>query len=181
MFQVVSQHITQVIKEHMAKANELTDATWPTTKPGTYTSESRIQDFMARNPDKTCHFIWHNQQLIGYAESFPRKIGVNNSQLVVLGLGAVCVNTEYRGQGLGALLVRAAFERIDQGEFPLCLFQTGVPGFYHQLNCRTIENRIYNSTSETPEQNPFWDPYIMIYPSQFNGLQTDIDLLGAGY
>ncbi len=181
MLEVVSKYIDKVSKEEIEQVNALTDLTWPATKPKKFTSDSRLIDFHNRNPSKTCHFIHSNENVVGYAESFPRDIGVNQQILTILGLGAVCVHPTFRGKGLGAQLVRAAFSRIDIGEYPVSLFQTGVPGFYELLNCRTIDNRIINSHGNDPLKNPFWDPHVMIYPSQFVGFQSEIDLLGPGY
>lgn len=180
-YAVVSIPISLVDEEAMTEVNDLTDLTWPETKPKDFTDSTRIQDFINRNPKKTCHFIYEAERLIGYAESFPREIKVNAQSIIILGLAAVCVHPERKGNGLGAQLVKTAFQRVDEGEFPLCLFQTGVPDFYNKLNCRTIENKIINSLSKTPNNNPFWDPYVMIYPRQFIGFQSDIDLLGKGY
>lgn len=178
---VVSVPIDLIDEDAIKDVNELTDLTWPQTKPAEYTPESRLQDFYSRNPNKTCHFIYEHAQLIGYAESFPREIYVDQANLTIMGLGAVCVHPSHKGKGLGAQLVRTAFLRVDNGEFKLSLFQTGVPGFYHKLNCRTIENKIINSKSESPKENPFWDPYVIIYPREFIGFQSEIDLLGPGY
>lgn len=180
-YAVVSIPVNLVETSAIEEVNELTDLTWPDTKPKEFTKASRIEDFIKRNPNKTCHFIYEAESLIGYAESFPREINVDNQRITIMGLGAVCVHPQRKGQGLGALLVQAAFKRIDSGEFTVGLFQTGVPGFYEKLNCRTIENKIINSLSDTPNANPFWDPYVMVYPRQFIGFQSEIDLLGVGY
>lgn len=178
---VTSIPVELVEPSAMEEVNELTDLIWPQTKPNHYTSESRIQDFIDRNPKKTCHFIYFDEELIGYAESFPRLVRVDRQEVTILGLGAVCVHPEFKRKGLGALLVRAAFERIDKQEFAVALFQTAVPGFYEKLNCKIINNKIINSLGENPDSNPFWDPYVMIYPRQFIGFQTEIDLLGPGF
>lgn len=178
---VTSIPVELVEPSAIEEVNELTDLTWPQTKPNYFTAESRIQDFIHRNPKKTCHFIYFEEELIGYAESFPRPIKVDKQEITILGLGAVCVHPDYKGKGLGALLVKATFERVDKQEFAVALFQTAVPGFYEKLNCKTINNKIINSLAEIPDSNPFWDPYVMIYPRQFIGFQEEIDLLGAGY
>ncbi|NVJ47239.1 MAG: GNAT family N-acetyltransferase [Cytophagia bacterium] len=178
---VTSIPVELVETSAMEEVNELTDLTWPNTKPSHFTSESRIQDFINRNPNKTCHFIYFEEGLIGYAESFPRLIKVDKQEFAVLGLGAVCVHPKFKGNGLGSLLVRAAFERVDKQEFVVALFQTGVPRFYEKLNCKAINNKIINSLGENPDNNPFWDPYVMIYPRQFIGFQSEIDLLGPGF
>lgn len=178
---VVSIPVDLIDEDAIKDVNDLTDLTWPQTKPAEYTSESRIQDFIKRNPNKTSHFIYENAELIGYAESFPREIYADQAKHTIMGLGAVCVHPSHKGKGLGAQLVQTAFQRVDNGEFKLSLFQTGVPGFYHRLNCRTIENKIVNSQSGAPGENPFWDPYVIIYPREFIGFQSEIDLLGPGY
>ncbi|WP_420386163.1 GNAT family N-acetyltransferase [Roseivirga sp.] len=180
-YAVTTVPVSLIEESAIQEINALTDLTWPETKPAEFTERSRIEDFLHRNPGKFCHMIYDGDQLIGYAESFPREISADQQRQTIMGLGAVCVHPQFKGNGLGAMLVQAAFARVDDEEFTLSLFQTGVPGFYHKLNCRTIDNRIVNSLHDQPEQNPFWDPYIMIYPNSQPGFLSDIDLLGPGY
>lgn len=161
--------------------NALTDSTWPDNATQS-SEEEKINEFHARFPKKTCHCVFEDKELIGYAESFPIHIKIVNKEADVLGIGEVCVNPDYRGKGLGAMLVNSAFSRIDKDEYPLCIFQTGVPEFYRKLGCKLIKNKIINSkNSEAPDANPFWDEYAMIYPSTFLWPTGTIDLLGPGF
>lgn len=181
MSQVISKHIDKVSQDEIDMVNQLTDLTWPDSNIKEKSREERRLQFINRCPQKTCHFIFNNDQVVGYAESFPREIKTSTTKLTILGLGAVCIHPDTKGKGFGAQLVRAAFNHVDEDECAVSLFQTAVPGFYHKLNCRTIKNKIVNSTSDQPNKNPFWDPYIMIYPRQFIGFEGDVDLLGEGY
>lgn len=172
----------QVSESLMLKAEELIRATWPEAHPAEATTDQILADFKARTPNKVCHFILEEDQVIGYAESFPRTINTVEGKRTILGLGAVCVDTAQRGRGLGALVVKQAFERLPENDTDVCLFQTGVPQFYEKLNCRLIDNQIVNSlNTEDPEANPFWDDYIMIYPKQNHWPTGKVDLLGKGY
>lgn len=175
------EHVSEIKETEVPLINALTDLTWPSTKPTSASRQKRLKDFYERNADKTCYFIYDQSKLVGFAESFPRTIRSGPEKTEILGLGTVCVHPDYKGQGLGAQLVKACFKRVDAGEFPLSLFQTGVPEFYHKLNCKIIKNKIVNSLAEDPTANPFWDPYVMVYPREFIGFQFDIDLLGKGY
>lgn len=162
--------------------NALTDATWPETIPKKTEWPERKAAFLKRNLGKQCHFIYHKDKLAAYAESFGRKVNLDNTPFTLMGIGAVCVDKAYRGLGLGAKIVKKCFERIDQGDYEVCLFQTGVPGFYKKLNCRLVHNAFIDSTHPTePKKNPFWDEYTMIYPKDFNWPNGSVDLLGAGY
>jgi GNAT superfamily N-acetyltransferase len=101
----------------------------------------------------------------------------------ILGLAGVFSVPEARGKGLGRTVVRAAFELVDRGDFPYCLFQTSkaVRGFYESLGACAVSNRITNGLTEQPDVCPFWDDVIMRYPSQGDWPEGTIDLCGPGY
>jgi len=122
-------------------------------------------------------------KLIAHAATFPRRITVDGKAMTILALGGVCSHPNFRGQGLGAAVVRAAFARVDRGEFPFCLYQTTEPNrtFYEHLGAAVIANRIVNSLGEKPEANPFWDPLAMAYPVSRPFPAGTVDLLGPGY
>ncbi len=168
-------------KGQILALSDLLDRTWP-ERVKELTEEQKIEKFYARHPKKTCHCVFEGNELIAYAESFPLTIKMVNKEVGVMGLGGVCVDHMHRGMGLGALLVKDAFLRIQNEEFPLCLFQTGVPEFYEKLDCKVIENKVINSKNESdPNANPFWDDYAMIYPSTFLWPSGTIDILGPGF
>lgn len=168
-------------KSQIVSINTLTENTWPENATQS-SEEEKVNEFRARFPKKTCHCVFEGKELIGYAESFPIHIKIVNKEADVMGIGAVCVNPEYRGKGLGALLVNSAFSRVDNNEYPLCIFQTGVSHFYLKLGCKIITNKIINSrNAEAPNANPFWDEYTMIYPTTFLWPSGIIDLLGPGF
>ncbi len=122
-------------------------------------------------------------KLIAYANTFPRTIAVNKQPMTILALAGVCSHPDFRGQGLGAAVVRAAFARIDQHAFPFSLFQTTdeYRGFYEHLGAAVIRNRIVNSLSDKPDAYPFWDETAMAYPATRPFPPGTIDLLGPGY
>ncbi|MGB0141162.1 MAG: GNAT family N-acetyltransferase, partial [bacterium] len=100
----------------------------------------------------------------------------------VLGLGGLNVHPGWRRQGFGRVIVEAVFKRIDGGEYPFCLFQTGIPHFYEKLGCRLIENKFVNSNDPVdPSRSPFWDEYAMIYPATAVWPSGTVDLLRKGY
>ena len=80
------------------------------------------------------------------------------------------------------MIARSAFERVDSQLFPISLFQTGVPNFYLKLGARVIDNRFVNSKNKAaPNENPWWDTSVMIYPSSYEWTEGTIDLNGSGY
>ena len=161
--------------------NELTETTWPDTIIEDEPIEEKRISFQKRNPEKTCH-LYIDGHLLGYAESFPMTINTDSGNVTILALAAVCVSKQARGRGLGAKVVKDCFERVDKGEFDVCLFQTGVPDFYNKLNCKLVHNKFINSLSgENENMNPFWDEHIMIYPSEHQWFIGIIDLLRTGY
>jgi GNAT superfamily N-acetyltransferase len=125
------------------------------------------------------------ERLISTAMCFPREIMSERGPLRVLALASVCTDPEFRGLGLGRRMVQAVFAKVDQGAYPVCLFQTGVPDFYLKQGARLIENRIINSLHQAGDrgsaEHPFWEPYAMVYPTGAYWPRGTIDLLGPGF
>lgn len=129
------------------------------------------------------HFlISEGNKAIAHARIFPREIYTPDGLLKVAALASVCVDANHRGEGLGAAVVRCAFEMVDRGTFPVSLFQTGVPGFYERLGARSVDNKFVNSgCDKDAEASPWWDKYVMIYPGEYPWPEGTIDLNGPGY
>lgn len=130
------------------------------------------------------HTVWDGDTVVAHALTFGRTVRTDAGELPVLALAMVAADPQRRGQGLGAAIVRAAFARIDSGEFPFSLFQTShaVRPFYERHGCVVVENEIVNSLSETdPQANPFWDEIVMRYPAGGDWPAGTIDLYGRGY
>ena len=99
-----------------------------------------------------------------------------------MALSGVCVSPNKRGEGLGKKLILKAFKKIDNSDYKVCLFQTGIPLFYKKLGAKIINNRFYNNKDkENLQKNPWRDNYIMIYPNNYKWPNEDIDLNGPGY
>ena len=120
-------------------------------------------------------------KVVAHASCFPRAITVAGRPMTILALAAVCTRTEYRKRGLGSVVIKSCFARVDRGEFPYCLLQTSHKNraLYEHLGASMVHNRIVNSLAADPHAYPFWDEIAMAYPSGFP--QGDIDLLGSGY
>lgn len=130
---------------------------------------------------------------LAHALLFPRDIQTPAGPLRIAELAAVCSHPDHRGRGrgLGRDVVRAAFKRIDDGAYPVSLFQTGVPDFYARLGARTVENKFINSRWQPPREGespghgtreaPWWNPHVMIYPATYNWPEGEVDLLGPGF
>lgn len=130
------------------------------------------------------HVVFEGEIAIAQSTTFARTVQTSDGDLTVLALAMVASAPDRRGEGLGALIVRAAFDRVDSGAFPCSLFQTSfaVRPFYERLGCQLVENPIRNSKNESdPNANPFWDDVVMRYPSDLAWPTGDIDLNGDGY
>lgn len=162
--------------------NHLTEKTWPESKLAEKSHSEQLASFLNRNPGKTCHLIIEQTELQGYAESFPRKIHVEGTPLTIMGLATVCVQEHHRGKGLGLALVERALARIDSDEFPVAMFQTGVPEFYLKMGCEIVHNRFIDSQNpHEPDKNPFWDDCVMTYTKDYNWPTGEVDILGPGF
>src|SRR5262245_6941807 len=64
------------------------------------------------------HLAWEDGRLVGHASSFERCVISEGLETPVMALSGVCVAPDCRGKGIGAELVRQAFQRIRSGEFP---------------------------------------------------------------
>lgn len=104
-------------------------------------------------------------------------------EFLVLGLGKVCSDPDYRGRQLGATVTRAAFGMVDGGQAPFSLFQTShdVRPFYERLGAIEINNAVINSKADDPTAPAFPHEVIMRYPKGPGWPTGTIDLLGPGY
>ncbi len=129
------------------------------------------------------HLAYRAGDLAALAHTFARTIASPEGSMTVMGLANVCVIKSEQGQGLGRQVVKAAFTRIERGDFKFCLFQTSskVELFYTRLGAVTVGNRFYNSFSEDPMANPFWESVPMRYPAVCPWPASDIDLRGPGF
>lgn len=162
----------------------LVNSVWPNpNKTIMELVEEEISFALELNYESIKRFVvWEENDAIAHAKIFPRTIFSDKMKIKVLALASVCTAVGRRGQGYGKAVVEQAFRFVDQSEFELSLFQTGIPAFYEKLGARSIHNTFINSKNElNPDANPWWDEYIMIYPSNFNFPRGIIDLNGPGY
>ncbi|MFW6061480.1 MAG: GNAT family N-acetyltransferase [Planctomycetota bacterium] len=127
------------------------------------------------------HLVRGSGGIIAKAHSFGREIATPRGRLRVMALAGVCSAPDHRGEGLGKAVAQAALARVDGGEFPLSLFQTGVPDFYRKLGARCVGNRFVDSQADDPQANPWWNDYVMIYPAEADWPEGEIDLLGPAW
>ena len=140
------------------------------------------------------HVIEQGDRVLAAGYSFGRRIATPSGPMTVLAMGGVCCEPASRGRGLGKAIVLSAFGRVDDGTFPLALYQTtpAVRAFYEKLGARQIDNLVINSLDiksagpqppSAPQQpkRAFWDPIVMIYPAAAPWPQGTVDLLGPGY
>ena len=187
---IVDQEISVQLIESLAsdiKSHQVIDIlslmnlTWPDDDTEKSVDE-KVAGFYEDHSEKICYCLCQDKELVGYAESIPLTIKIENNWLAVLGLGGLNVHPGWRRQGFGRVIVEAVFKRIDASEYPYCLFQTGIPHFYEKLGCRLIENKFVNSNDPVDtSRNPFWDEYAMIYPATAIWPSGTVDLLRKGF
>lgn len=174
----------ELTREQFHRILKLENKIWPHPAKSIDELASEAFDFAQKNPDPWIRqlVIWEKDQAIAHARIFPRTIITEKGALRIMALASVCVLEEKRGKGHGKLVVEQAFRRLDESEFSLVLFQTGVPGFYRKLGAKNISNTFYNSqNSSNPDKNPWWEANIMIYPESYDFPPGKVDLKGFGY
>jgi predicted GNAT family N-acyltransferase len=166
---------------------ELLVKVWP--KPGK-TVEFRQQQMLDMGhgydgPDAQAPrsaLIRENSRVIAHAALIPRTISTTAGEFNIAGLARVCTDPDYRGHGLGELVVKAIFDAVDDGAFRFALFQTNsrIQPFYEKLGACLVTNPLINSQSQDLH-DPFWDEIKMRYPKDGGWPEGQIDLRGPGY
>lgn len=129
------------------------------------------------------HLLESGGELLAACLTFEREICFleSGTRKTVLGLAGVCTSPRRRGCGYGKKLVENALERLG-GDIEICLFQTGVPGFYQRFGAYFVENQFVNSLNvDDPEANPWWDKCTMAIGGREKWPTGRVDLLGAAY
>ena len=189
MYTLTQSENAKLSEEEIVAVVSLVNSVWPHPEK---TLEELVQGFkpayeryfapyrMSRPPIR--FMAWRDGRLAGHAFTFERPMSIDGVETPVMALAQVCVEPQFRGNGLGARLVRSAFQRLPGEEFRLSIFQTTVPGFYEKLGARTVENRFINSRNpDDSDARPWKDGVIMIYPKGYAWPDGSIDLNGPGY
>ena len=185
--QVQQQLLTEISEADALAIGELLSATWPGRD-----REERAEQLLTlgreyEGPKKLAprsFVVFDKDRVIAHAQAFARRIAIGDQRLLIQALAKVTSASDRRGEGLGALVVQACFDLVDQGQFEHSFFQTSfeVEPFYKQLGCCRVESRVVNSLNhEDPDANPFWDRIAMRYPASAPWPDGVIDLLGPGY
>ena len=104
---------------------------------------------------------------VASAKTFRREIRTESGPMTILALAGVACLETHRGRGFGKAVVEASFDRVRDGAFEICLFQTTTPvrPFYENLDCAAVENPTVNTlNAEVPGARPWWDPEVMVFP-----------------
>ena len=157
--------------------------------PGRNSFDEAFENFKKNIPVYARHgsdghrfVIWEGDRVIAHANIFAREVHTERGSIRLGALSAVCAHPDYRKQGLGARVVRAAFKLIDNGVFPVSLWMTTVPIFYEKLGARIVENTWANSqNTEDPTTDPWPAEQKMIYPASYAWPAGQIDLNGSAY
>ncbi|MGB5850221.1 MAG: GNAT family N-acetyltransferase [Ignavibacteriaceae bacterium] len=157
---------------------------WPNPEKsiGVLVDEIREKITLGQKSNDIRFVIWNEEKCIAHARIFPCKIFTPSNELIVIALADVCVSKSRRKEGLGKALVEKAFEEVKKHEGMVCLFQTDIPKFYEKLDSKIVMNKFHNSkNTKNPKANPWWNDYVMIFPSYINFPPGNIDLNGYGY
>lgn len=181
--------LTDIREEEALAVGTLLASVWPKPDRGPVERAQQIKaigrDFDGpESQAPISYLIVDDDAVIGHSLTFARKVATAEGELTVMALAMVATDPERRGQGLGAAVVEAAFERIRLADFACCLYQTSfaVEPFYERLGACRVTNPLVNSLSETdPRANPFSDDIVMRYPASAAWPEGEIDLLGNGY
>jgi predicted N-acetyltransferase YhbS len=169
----------------------LSHSVWPDPTRNVAERVEELSEYIKENQELVSStrrlVIWEADRAIAIGKTFPRKIHVLNSKgrpnedVTVLALSGVCAASDYRGSGLGAAIVKAAFGSLTKA-LPVTLFQTGVPAFYEKLGARLVDNRFVDYQNlEDPMANPWREDYVMIYPACQQWWKSTIDLNGPAW
>jgi len=179
---ILSEHADETLTERQVRSIVgLIQSVWPSKDK---TIPETVAEWLNRSPvaGRMRFVLWENDEAIAHAHTFGREIFTTKGSLKQMALSAVCVAEHRRGEGLGARLMRKVFECVDEGVWPVSLFQTPVPGFYKNLGGRIVDNEFVNSrNTEDPKANPWWEAEVMIYPADFAWPEGRIDMNGTGY
>ncbi len=179
-----------LVKKEIVAVVSLLDSIWPNeekTVPQLVKAFPEVQrhcrvSYPGSTHESRRHVVWDGGELIAHALTFERPVISKNREISVMALARVCVTPVHRGKGIGADIIRSAFQRVDSGEFSVSLFQTTIPAFYERLGAVTVANQFVNSRNDVaPDTNPWSDEWIMIYPGDFPWPTGLIDLNGPGY
>ena len=119
---------------------------------------------------------------MAHASLFAREVHTEFGSIRLGAQSSVCTHVDYRRRGFGAQVVRAAFDLVDNGTFPVALWMTTIPVFYEKLEARIIHNNWINSqNTENPKADPWPDEQKMISPASYAWPTGQIDLNGSAY
>lgn len=186
--QLESLKVSQLTPADALAIGELVSQTWPNPEKDAATRAKHLLASAARyNGPETqsprVFIVRDGDRVISHASIEPRTILVGDSETTIAALAKVCCNPNYRGKGLGAMVVEGVFRLVDEGAFTASLFQTShaVRSFYEHLGACVVEAPITDSTASDPTANPFWDDLVMRYPANGEWPAGEIDLRGPGY
>jgi predicted N-acetyltransferase YhbS len=157
----------------------LINETWPPSDNQIASINDDLQEFFNSEPEEIHVVAKIEKMVVGYAKTFVRKIRIDGKLVRNMALACVCVRKEFQKNGIGKKIVKKVFEPVDNEKFALSIFQTAVPQFYEKVGAKKIFNKCINSQNDN--ENPWWDPNIMIYPGTYKIDVTEIDLMGKGY
>ncbi len=153
--------------------------TWPPKEGPVITMEDDMKKFFGSKPDERHIIIKNENKIVGYAKTFTRDIQIGDKNIHNCALACVCVHEKFRKNGYGKLIVKKALSPVDGNQYECSLFQTAVPEFYEKIGAKRIFNKCVISKDNS--ENPWWDPYLIIYPKKFLLEEDVIVLMGRGY
>jgi len=177
--ELVSGSITP---ETAGKIVRFLDRVWPSQDPDYSSMAQGVHDWVREDPSIQLLLVWKENKLVGHARLFQRVVKCEGRQIALLALSSVCSHPLFRGQGIGRILVERAFEEVNLSHYPVCLFQTEKNDFYKRLGAVEVKNTFTNKLNKrSPQDNPWWEPHVMIYPDYPHWPEGAIDLNGPAF
>ncbi len=175
---IITTHST-ITHSDKIRIIQLVRSIWPSKDGIEHSNEEELELFFADRPEERHIIFKYDNVVSGYARVFLREIMIGERLFRNCALACVCVDESQRLRGYGHQIVRQAFKLVDTGHYDCSLFQTAVPRFYEKLGAKVIYNTCVNS--HDGNSNPWWDKFIMIYPSSVETSEYIIDIKGKGY
>jgi len=120
--QLIESFSSDIKRNQVIDILELINLTWPDNDKEK-SVEEKVAGFYDDHSEKICYCFYQDKVLVGYAESIPLTIQIEDKWLNIIGLGGLNVHPDWRRKGYVRAIVEAVFKRIDSKEYPFFFFK----------------------------------------------------------
>lgn len=155
-----SLRVEDLSEAELRSVCDLWTATFPTAATRDRYAEAVARLATAAARDEEIHAVFASDgRCLAAARTFVRTCVVGETERDVLALAHVATAAAARKRGLGALVVRAAFERLGRDGVDESVFCSGVPAFYAKLGAAVLPP--LEIAYPTPHAKRFVDPAML--------------------